>query len=849
MAVYKKQYLNEIKFPLGGIGSGSVCLTGNGQLVDWELFNKPAKHTFNGQTHFSVRAVKKDGTVAAKVLNGDYTKNLCGKEGTGAETDTMAGYSHFRNLKFIGEFPIAKLEFSDEDFPADITLTAFNPFIPLDDKNSSIPAAFFEIAFKNTTDTEIDYSAAFSVMNPFYPSENKSGNKKGVTYINLHCPNKKRGTHGFSELTVATSSENAHAQSYWYRGLWRDSVSTYWRELSSGKPFCDREYDTAGNHDGSTLSADLHLLPGEKKSVKFVLSWNTPFIDAFTGSAKTEEEKEKLYVKNYYATVWHSSLASAEYSLKRFDRFYKQTLKFKNALYSSTLDKHIIDAAGSNLEVLKSSTVFRLENGEFYGWEGAYASVGSCAGTCAHVWNYAYALCFLFPKLERTIRELDYKYNMFDDGSLSFRIQLPLGTGKGWNMPCVDGQMGGILRVYREWKISGDDEWLKNIWPSARKALEYAWNKDGFTAWDLNKDGVLEGRQHHTLDMELFGPSSWLEGMYLAALKAASEIEKHLGNKEKAEEYLDIMKKGQKWTEENLFNGKYYFQKIDLSDRSVLSKYPNPLGDPDWMYHGDIKDSYWHSEAGEIKYQIGEGCEIDQILGQWHANILGLGDIFDSENRKTALRSLYKNNFKTSMRNLNNCWRLFSVNDDSGAVICDYPEGAYKPVIPIPYCEETMHGFEYALAGLMISEGMIKEGTEIVKSVRDRYNGSNRNPFNEIECGFNYARSMASFALLPIMSGFKFDLPHGAVGFNPIVNKENFKCFWGLGNGWGTVSIKDKRTEIRVLKGSLTLNTLLLPYIGKKVSVTVDGVKTDIRQTDGRIDFDKVTVKKKIIIE
>ena len=90
-----------------------------------------------------------------------------------------------------------------------------------------------------------------------------------------------------------------------------------------------------------------------------------------------------------------------------------------------------------------------------------------------------------------------------------------------WFRPCVDGTMGEVLKTFREWRVSGDAAWLRSVWPSAKKALAYAWSPANPDRWDPEKSGVLAGRQHHTLDMELFGPSAWLEGLYLAALRAA----------------------------------------------------------------------------------------------------------------------------------------------------------------------------------------------------------------------------------------------------------------------------------------------------------------------------------------
>ena len=157
---YSGESLREISFPLGGIGTGSVGLAGNGMLKDWEIFNRPDKCSINGYTHIAVR-VKKDGKNYCRVLNGDLTKDLMGifnKEGLsgfngygiGPSCKTMAGFPHFRNCEFTGEFPIAKIEFSDPEFPGKVTLTAFNPLIPLCADDSSIPAAFFEVEYEQT---------------------------------------------------------------------------------------------------------------------------------------------------------------------------------------------------------------------------------------------------------------------------------------------------------------------------------------------------------------------------------------------------------------------------------------------------------------------------------------------------------------------------------------------------------------------------------------------------------------------------------------------------------------------------------------------------------------------------
>lgn len=834
----------EISFPLGGIGTGCIGLAGDGRFIDWEIFNRPAKGSVNRYSHLAIRAI--DGEkITAAVLNGDLMKNFSGANrcrrhdgfGFGPNSETLCGMPRFRSVEFEGEFPVATLSFYDEKFPAEVKLRAFNPLIPHDEDNSSIPAAFFETEVGNITDRPLTYQVALTLANPYKNGINVHEKKDGINLVRMYNADAEKTDIEYGDLTVATDAEISFVQTYWYRGRWKDNVVSYWNDFSQNREISDRVYDEPGNKDMGTVFGEIKVMPGEKKCVRFIISWNIPNNYNYWSEC-TDETGNHITWKNYYATLFYDSAASAVYSLKNWDSLYNRTMNFKNALHSSTFPEEVIDAASANLSVLKSPTVLRLEDGSFYGWEGVHDNEGSCEGTCQHVWNYAYAMCYLFPKLERSIRDLEFKYTTLPEGKMYFRLMLPLGR-KERNVrvqrACLDGQMGAVIKCYREWKISGDNEWLKNNWNDIKKVLEYAWSAGNPDAWDFDRDGVLEGRQHHTLDMELFGPSSWLQGFYLAALKAASEMALFLGDNAKAEEYTAIFEKGYNWTKENLFNGKYFVQKVNLEDKGIVDRF-------------DAAEDYWNSETGQIKYQIQGGSIIDQLLGQWHGDLLGLGELFDGEQVQTALSSMMENNFKESMRDFMNPWRLFSVNDESGTVICDYPEGAQKPKIPVPYCEETMTGFEYSFAGLLCSRGMIQDGIKVVRAVRDRFDGEKRNPWNEFECGSNYARSMASYALIPILSGFEFDIPHKFIGFNPY-RKGDFKAVWSVGQAWGVFEIKSSLAVIDIAEGEITLDSIGVKFAENISSLKIDGKNIDCDFKDGKIYFSETKIIKRVEIE
>ena len=874
--IYRGDRLNTISFPLGGIGTGSIGLAGNGRLIDWEIFNRPNKGSTNGFTHFAIKAEKDDKVLDARILAsdlsppyiGEYHRELYNCFGFGPPREYLAGFPHFKEVTFKGEYPFAELHFRDKNFPGDVKLIAFNPLIPLDSKNSSIPAAFFEIKIKNTTSGKLTYTICLSLCNPHPPDRGRNRYTEigKIKLVILDAVGLDADEIGYGNMCIATDADEVSYLEYWpreeiFQGM-HYTLKSFWENfmkpgrLKNGKRSSSETTPATAQivhtptRDHASLAAHVKIEPGEEKGVRFVIAWYFPNCVNYWNSLNPEYMKKKW--KNYYATIFKSSMDVALYALKNWNMLYNETLKFKNALFSSTLPEYVIDAVSSNLSILKSPTVLRLEDGTLYGFEGCGVDSGCCEGSCSHVWLYAIALSFLYPDLEKSMLSSYFKYCQREDGFMYFRLMLPPGSGYWFFQhptkphAAVDGQFGTILRVHRYWKLTGDDEWIKNVWPSIKKAIEFAWSPNNPDKWDQNKDGVLEGRQHHTLDMELFGPNAWLTGYYLAALKAAAEIAQHLGEDEIAKEYLKIFERGRSWVNKNLFNGEYYYQKIDLADKSILELFIE--SDP------EVYETYWDSEAGEIRFQIGEGCLCDQLAGQLHANINGLGEIFEKEKRLKTLKAIFKYNFKRCLRDHFNPFRVFALNDEAGVVICEWPKK--KPKVPIPYYSEVMPGFEYALASLMIMEGLIEEGLAIVRAIRERFDGEKRNPWNEFECGSNYARSLSSYALLIALLGLKYDAQEKFIGFYPKLGNgdKEFRCFWCVGTGWGLISISQKHVKLKVEYGKLHVRKIGLEVLkkGKLKSVKVNGQPIPAKQVEDSIVFEReldISAEKEITIE
>jgi non-lysosomal glucosylceramidase len=175
------------------------------------------------------------------------------------------------------------------------------------------------------------------------------------------------------------------------------------------------------------------------------------------------------------------------------------------------------------------------------------------------------------------------------------------------------------------------------------------------------------------------------------------------------------------------------------------------------------------------------------------------------------MKSVYKYNWRTSLRHIANMQRVFGLNDEAGLAIATWPKGG-RPQLPSVYGDEVWTGIEYQVAAGLIYEGQIDAGLSIVEGVRARYDGIRRNPWNEFECGNHYARAMASWSLVLALSGYHYSAPNQQIGFAPRIRQDKFACFWSTGSGWGQftqhISASGLVASLRVLYGELTFRQL-----------------------------------------
>jgi non-lysosomal glucosylceramidase len=763
--VYRGAELEKIGMPIGGICTGQVYLGGDGKLWLWDIFNQyvntncwgphypnPLKPSYPIEQGFAVRIHAANKFVI--------------------RTLDRAGFS---DISFIGEYPIGFVQYQDAGLPISIALEAFSPFIPLAPHDSHLPATILQFTVTNRSKAAVTCELVGWLQNAVGI---RSGTKglgsrsnaitRGRDAVLLDCTATaapgSRGPDGRSlpeqpdfgsqSLALLQPQEGDLASAAIPDGPVIEMLFSE-TSLASGasntKAFPDRVTGALGR----TLS----LAPNQQAKVTFVVAWHFPKIQQ-SNVVDLKEPKLDDIQGRQYGKRFASARAVVDFVASHFDRLAQQTRLWHDTWYDSTLPYWFLDRTFLNISTLATSTAYWFGNGRFYAWEG----VGSCGGTCTHVWSYAQAVARIFPSLERTTREtVDFGLAFHPKtGAIGNRAEFEVNAA-------VDGQAGTILRAYREHQMSPDGAFLRRHWPRIRKATEY------LIGLDVDQDGILDGPQMNTADAPWFGKIAWLSSLYVAALRASEQMALEVGDETFARRARSIAEAGSNTIDVQLFNGDYYIQIPDADRRDTVGSY--------------------------------DGCHADQVLGQSWAFQVGLGRILPEEHTRSALRALWKYNFAPNVdafRKVYQAGRWLAMPGEAGLIVCTWPKGDEVRVKKDAdfYFNECWTGLEYQVAGHMLWEGMVKEGMALTRAVHDRYHASRRNPWNEIECGDHYARAMASYGVFLAACGYAYHGPKGHLAFAPRLSPDKFRAAFTTAAGWGT--FRQERTD-RVQRDTIEL--------------------------------------------
>ena len=822
---YTGKNLDYIGFPLGGIGAGMFFVEGTGCLSAFSLRHEP--DIYFEPPIFSALTVKGfgDRKSVSRVLESQVpTYKIFGGYGTRIRADQRGphvgkgngnsgktyGLPRFREGVFASRFPFADIKLTDPAVPLEVSLAAWSPFTPPNADDSSYPFAFLDYTFENKQDETIEavyYFVSSNIMDVGKQTGQVKKHNKGFILsqpASEDAPWDKGFFHAFVE------DPNTKVNAAMFRGGWFDPLTMTWNDIEAGISE-DKEHTTSCElpTPGASLSVAFKLEPGESKTIRLNCCWYVPHSnldcpDPFGGAAVYNNccdactiDLDQCY-SPWYTSKFDSIESLATFQSEQVDRLYNESILFRDTFYASTLPDVIMEAVGANLSILKSPTVMRQKDGRLWCWEGCCDEHGCCPGSCTHVWNYAFAICYLFPELERGMRQTEFVDSQSCSGHQQFRATLPITQQSEGFYAAADGQLGGIIKVYRDYVIHGDKAWLESLWPQVKNSMDYCINE-----WDKKREGVLVEPHHNTYDIEFWGPNGMCSSFYVAALAAMVEMGNDLGDD--CLEYADLLAKGKVYLNEKLYNGEYYIQ--DVQWENLTAKLPE-IGQKEAINGVMSPEGHELIHKYGPKYQYGNGCISDGVLGSWMANMSGLGNVLDDEKVKSHLLSIFKYNFREDISTHANPQRPgFCVGYEAGLLLCSWPHGD-KPALPFVYSDEVWTGIEYQVASHLIAMGCKEEGLKIVEACRSRYDGSNRNPFDEYECGHFYARALASYSLLNAYTGMKYDARNKTLTLR--AGQDDVQVFLCTDTGYGLAGIRNGDPFVEVIKGDIPVENFIL---------------------------------------
>ncbi len=808
MKILKSSYLNCVAFPLGGIGTGNISLAGDGSLRQWQIVNNVYHLGYVPSSFFFIQTRTEDSdNWIFKLLE---KKIKLPKDYKPAESvndfiipnDVLTrheNYECFHDLEFNGEYPIALIKFSEDEVPVDIKLEAWNPMIPLDIKNSSIPVIVFSFKIKNPNETKsvkmriggqilnfIGWDGASEMDLNFYPNFyrnlNQSTAQDNYKGIYMHSENPVLDDSLQGEIIFASLERDC---------LIFSNVSNLNELLNDSNMKTKQIERTEPSSHGKTwcgaLINEFSLAPMEEKNIIFLLGWSFPNRyqnwDKELYRKVKVDQKSKFWLGNGYNRWFRNTEEVIEYTIANFNFLKESTKNFHNLLFNTTLPKEIISSVSATMSTIRSPSCFLTNKGEFMGFEGCCGAStafhteetgGCCPMNCTHVWNYAVTQSRLYPSLEISMLENEFK-RITRRGMLPHRLVVPTYLPQledkrigGPDHPAMDGLFGCILKTYRMLITTNDFEWFKKAYPKIRDLMNYI-----FRECDPDEQGIIESEQPNTYDISFYGKNLFIGALYLAALKAFGRMAEMVYDSEFKEKCDKRFTNGKKNYDDSLWNGEYWIQK--------------------------------YNEKKHKSSQYGTGCLSDQLFGQFWAYMLELGSLLPDDKIKVTLDNIMKYNFKENFYGIVQKPRVFASEHDKGLLVCSWPKGG-EPQFPFLYAHEVWTGIEYEIAALLLEHGRIDNALKIMKAVRERYNGEYRNPWNEVECGDHYIRAMSSWRVYEGALGYYWNALENRINFLPLFTNNPMQALFITNSSWGLIRRKDD---------SLNLTITIKPFFGE----------------------------------
>ena len=365
----------------------------------------------------------------------------------------------------------------------------------------------------------------------------------------------------------------------------------------------------------------------------------------------------------------------------------------------------MLDAVSANLGILKSPTVLRQENGNMWGWEGCFPDNGCCHGSCTHVWNYAQAFPHLFPQLERTLRDLELVRSMDERGHVNFRGAIPDGPVDHNFHAASDGQLGGIMKLYRDWQISGDTAWLKRMYPLAKRSLDY-----GIRTWDPGSRGALVRAAPQYLRHRVLGRRTACAPASTSARFRRWRRWRRLSARASDAEFYARSRAASARSTSTSISSTANTTSRRCNSRTCATRRSRSLSRTSTSKSSEMQQLL-KREGPEVsvRTRMPFRRRDRRMDGEhlWHRYAARA-----KERSIATLQAIFKHNFKTDLSQHANAQRPgYAMGREPGLLLCSWPRGS-KPTLPFVYSDEVWTGIEYQVASHLIQEGLVDEGLD-----------------------------------------------------------------------------------------------------------------------------------------
>ncbi len=564
--------------PLGGVGTGCIDLDVRGTFGFISAFNQLfSEYAFSGTRGnvFKAPLTRKlpDYSPFLGVSVNSTTWVLASKgilEGGTMETcvdpvfigrkesisiPPVNGVLPARGISYWGHFPVVDIEYDlatkdGDQAPVKVGLRAWAPFLPGDTAASNNPCAFFQVRLRNESHAGIKGKVVFT-----FPGPPHQGNPKSTSVVrnpihesDFEAVEVVDGTRSYALGLIGRSGASFGG------GLFRDGEA--WSRIVESLP------SPSESDRGSSISASYSLEAGDATQLVFVLAWYAPGWEGAEGNRYTA-----MYARRY-ASAKEVLLNTAS----RWESILNRVLAWQQVIYSdSTLPGWLQDCLINNLALISETSYWAQAKPPLGDWcyqDGLFGMLESPRG-CPQIecipctWYGGLPVALFFPDLARSTLT-GFRHYMREDGAVPFFIGRwgppDFATpGHDWqislNGPCY------IHLVDRLWRITGNDDVLKEFYPSVKKVNTLTVNLS------TRPDRII--RMPDQGGMEWFEWGQWLGmashmgGLRLATLRIVERMARAMEDEDYAAQCHQWFHQGSRSMEEKMWNGSYYLNFYD----------------------------------------------------------------------------------------------------------------------------------------------------------------------------------------------------------------------------------------------------------------------------------------------